>query len=162
MTTYIRNSLVPVSLYRKEDIMNSAAKLFSDYLEQRNVKYSISRSNVVSVGYTGENCPSIRLHFFFGEDGRDVAIRSNSIVKIQKEKGGQHLAALIVCSELNKKYRWIKFYLNDDNEIIAEDDAVIEPHTTGEECYKLLQREVDIIDEAYPGIMRAIWGIGSE
>lgn len=139
--------------------MNSAAKLFGDYLEQRNLKYSIPRSDVVSVGFDGENTSSIRLTFFFGTDGRDVAIRSNSIVKIQKEDADQYLKALIACSLLNKDFRWIKFYINDDGEIIAEDDAVIEPHTTGEECYELLLREVSMIDKAYPIIMKVVWGI---
>lgn len=142
--------------------MNSAAKLFSDYLEQRNVRYNIPKPDVVSVGYTGNNCPSIRLNFVFGEDGRDVAIYSNGIVKIKKEDNGQYLAALLACSELNKQFRWIKFYIDGDDEIVAEDDAVIEPHTTGEECYELLQREVGMIDKAYPLIMKAVWGIGSK
>ena len=142
--------------------MNSAAKLFCDYLEQRNVKYNTPRSDVVSVGYAGDNCSSIRLNFIFGEDGRDVSIISNGIAKIQAEDHSKLLKALMGCSALNQHYRWIKFYVDKDNEVVAQDDAVIEPHTTGEECYELLQRSVDIIDKAYPIIMQTVWGTGSK
>lgn len=137
--------------------MNSAAKSFCDYLEQRNVKYNTPRSDVVSVGYAGNNCPSIRLNFIFGEDGRDVEIVSTGIVRIPKEDTDKLFSALMGCSALNSHYRWITFYVDDDNEVIARDDAVIEPHTTGEECYELLLREVGIIDKAYPEIMKVIW-----
>ena len=140
--------------------MNSAAKLFCDYLDQKNIKYSEIDSDTIRLNYRGENCPSIPVNFTFSDDGRNVTIYSFSIAKIDKEEGKQYLAALFTCSELNKKYRWVKFYLDDDNEITAEDDAVIDPYTTGEECYKLLRHMVNIIDEAYPIIMTMVWGTG--
>lgn len=140
--------------------MNSAAKLFCDYLDQKNIKYSEIDFDTIRLNYRGGNCPSIPVNFTFSDDGRNVAIHSFSIAKIDKEDGKQYLAALLTCSELNKKYRWVKFYLDDDNEITAEDDAVIDPYTTGEECYKLLRHMVNIIDEAYPIIMTMVWGTG--
>ena len=139
--------------------MNSAARLFCDYLDQKKVKYTKLDSDAVKLSYTGKNCPSIDVTFVFGDDGRDVEIRSYSIAKINAEDPKQHLGALIACSEMNKKYRWIKFYLDDDNEITAEDDAVIDPYTTGEECYKLLGHMVNIVDKAYPLFMKVVWGL---
>lgn len=141
--------------------MNSAAKLFCDYLDQKGVKYSEFDSKTISLNYRGENCPTIPVNFTFSDDGRNVSINSFSIAKINKEDGVQYLAGLFTCSELNKKYRWVKFYLDDDSEITAEDDAVIDPYTTGEECYKLLNHMINIIDEAYPIIMKMVWGLGS-
>ena len=139
--------------------MNNAAKLFCDYLDQKNVRYSILRSDVVRVSYTGDNCPSIAVHLIFSNDGRDVSLRCYSIAKIKKEDAKQYLGALFACSELNKTYRWVKFYLDNDNELTAEDDAVIDPYTTGEECYKLLRKMVNIVDETYPTFMKVAWGL---
>lgn len=139
--------------------MNSAAKLFSEYLEQRNVKYFVADTDVIRVSFTGKNCPSIRISFIFGDDGRDVAIRSYSLAKVDENDHAKHAIACYACSLLNSQYRWIKFYLDEDNEITAADDAVIDPYTTGEECYELLMRTVDIIDKAYPIIMKTVWGL---
>lgn len=139
--------------------MNSAAKLFCDYLEQRKVKYHELGPDAIRVSYAGDNCPSIAVTFIFNDDGRDVSIRCYSIAKINKEDKKQYYGSLYACSELNKKYRWIKFYLDDDNEITAEDDAVIDPYTTGEECYKLLGHMVNIVDKTYPLFMKVVWGL---
>lgn len=160
----IREFTCPIGFTRGErkKIMNSAAKLFCDYLDQKNIKYSEVDSEVIRITYTGENCPTIPVNFTFSDDGRNVSIQSFSISKINKEDGKQYLAALLTCSELNKKYRWVKFYLDDDCEITAEDDAVIDPYTTGEECFKLLGHMINIVDKAYPIIMKMIWGLGLE
>lgn len=139
--------------------MNNAAKLFADYLNQRNIKYSIFDEDTVRVNYGGENCASINVNFIFSDDGRDVAVRSYSIAKVPKEAKKEYFGALLACSELNRIFRWVKFYLDDDNEFTAEDDAIIDPYTTGEECYKLLRHMVNVIDKAYPTIMKAVWGL---
>ena len=39
----------------------------------------------------------------------------------------------------------------------TEIDAVIEPMTTGDECFELLLRTLDIVDKSYPEMMRLIW-----
>lgn len=139
--------------------MNSAARLFCDYLEQRKVRYHELGPDAIRVSYAGDNCPSIAVNFKFSDDGRDVAIRCYSIAKIKEEDAKQYLGALYTCSELNRNYRWVKFYLDSDNEVTAEDDAVIDPYTTGEECYKLLGHMVNIVDETYPVFMKIVWGL---
>jgi len=134
--------------------MNTALKMFTDYMDKKETRYTVLDDRKVRVGFRGKNMPSISALFIFGNDGRDVAIRYFSIAKVPDDKISD---ACVVCSKLNAKYRWIKFYIDKDNEITAEDDAVIDPFTTGEECYELLLRGTDIVDEAYPEIMKVIW-----
>lgn len=135
--------------------MNTAVRFFTDYLTRKDIVYSVPDENRVSVSFKGDNYPIIRSVFIFGDDGRDVAIRVFTIAKVPKDKALQVLA---VCSVLNAEYRWVKFYLDTDWEVTAAMDAVIDPYTTGEECYELLMQMTQIVDKSYPEIMEALWG----
>ena len=55
---------------------------------------------------------------------------------------------------LRAAYRW---YLDDDREVTAAVDAVITADTIGAVAYELVQRGVNIIDENYPKVMKALW-----
>ncbi|WP_300135196.1 YbjN domain-containing protein [uncultured Oscillibacter sp.] len=134
--------------------MNTAVKFFTDYMEKKNVRYTILRDDLVQVSFKGKNMPQIEVRFCFGDDGRDVSAHVFSIAKVPDEKVGN---ACFACSNLNDKWRWVKFYLDSDNEVTAGLDAVIDPYTTGEECFELLIRMCDIVDEAYPDIMKMLW-----
>lgn len=134
--------------------MNTAIKIFSDYLDKKDVKYQVLTEDRIDVTFRGNSMPSISVLFRFGEDGRDVALRVFSICKVPEEKVGN---ACFVCSKLNAQWRWVKFYLGSDDEVTASLDAVIDPYTTGEECFELLVRMVDIVDNAYPEIMKMLW-----
>ena len=138
--------------------MCNAAKIFTDYLNIKGVKYLVDGEDIVRITYTGENCPSITVNFIFDDEGRDVAIRSYSLAKVDKSDSVKYSKACQLCSTLNYEYRWIKFYLDKDDEITAADDAIIDPYTTGEECFKLLLRAIAIIDKSYPEVMKMLWG----
>lgn len=66
-------------------------------------------------------------------------------------------AMLKACNEANKQFRWIKFYVSDNQEVMAEDDAVLDMASVGEECIELVARMVRVVDEAYPKFMKAIY-----
>lgn len=134
--------------------MNTAVKFFTDYLDKKSTRYTFLSDNALTFSFRGENTSSIDISFFFGESGRDVAIYSFNIAKFPEEKVAE---ACFMCSKLNSQYRWVKFYVDEDNELTAEADALIDPYTTGEECYELLMRTANIIDEAYPTIMKTLW-----
>ena len=65
--------------------------------------------------------------------------------------------ALITCNRCNKRFRWVKFYIDDDNDLIVEADGIIDEMTVGEECIELLFRTVSILDDSYGDFMKAIW-----
>ena len=71
---------------------------------------------------------------------------------------GMEAKGIIACNEMNSHYRWIKFYLDKDSDIITDCDAYIDAATCGEECMKLVRRMVNITDEAYPTFARYKWG----
>lgn len=134
--------------------MSSSLQFFSEYLDAKEIKYSVEDSNRLSVFLRGDNMSTIRTIFVFGNDGKDVAIRIFSVAKVPKDK---LFKFYFVCSELNSKFRWVKFYVDDDGELTVAHDAVIDPYTIATECFELLMRICHIIDQAYPLLMKILW-----
>lgn len=134
--------------------MNTNLQFFTDYLDKKKITYSITDEDRVSVQFHGEKMSSINVDVIFGDDGEDVAMRAFSIAKVPQEK---NIKCCLACSKLNAMFRWVKFYVDDDAEITAAHDAIIDPCTTGSECYKLLMRVGHIVDQAYPLFMKVLW-----
>ena len=65
--------------------------------------------------------------------------------------------ALEICNSLNCEYRWIRFYVDEDLDIVASIDAYLDAYTCGEMCMDYIRRIVSIVDEAYPQIAKARW-----
>lgn len=137
--------------------MNMAAQAFANYLEQKDIKYSIhgNDNHIILVSYSGENMSDINIWFNFYPSTRNVSIRIVGIARIPEEKIYNVSYEL---SQLNHKYRWVKFYLDSDNDVTAETDAIITPSTVSDICHELLRRTRDIVDETYPEIMKMLWG----
>ena len=93
--------------------------------------------------------------FFSGDDeGRHVALRT----VFENCPADRVPDMLICCNVLNLKYRWLKFCIDGDNDIMVEDDAIVSPESASDECMELLVRTASILDEAKPTIMRIIYG----
>ena len=149
----------PIGLLRGERKAEmNATQIFAKFLDEKGVRYTVENECILSVNYSGDNALAIRIVFVFGEEGRDVAIRCFSVAKVPSEKLAK---AYETCSKLNAKWRWLKFYVDSDSEVTVADDAIVEPTTLGAECFELMLRCVDIVDNAYPEIMGTIWGIGA-
>ena len=73
-------------------------------------------------------------------------LATSTVVSIPAEKVAQ---ALICCNKCNMRFRWIKLYIDDDNDLIAETDGIIAGDTVGDECLELLYRMVSICDDCY-------------
>lgn len=134
--------------------MNEAMKKFTQYLDQEEVKYTVSNDHVVRISFHCDNIDSITVTFIFDEDCKSVDIKVWSICKVTADKLPTAYAA---CNGINDRFRWVKFYVDKDNEVAASADAVIQLVSCHTECYELLNRTVNIVDEAYPSLMKALW-----
>ena len=129
--------------------------LYMRYMDQNNIKYTDVDERVVKVVYSGDNLQSIIVYVFFDPDGENlVTFRSWDIANF---KESQVPAGIRVCNDLNKQYRWVKFFIADDGDITAQIDAVVDEMTCGEECAHLVRRVVSIVDQSYPDIMKTLW-----
>ena len=124
--------------------MTTCMKVFSDYLDEKEIKHRIVDSNRILVGVNGKQIPNLRVTFIFDDADTNVAIRAYSIIKVPEAK---RLIATLTCEALNNTVRFVKFCVDRDNDFNAEIDAVIEPYTAGKVCFELLIRLTEILDQ---------------
>lgn len=128
---------------------------FLHYMDQKEIKYTDVKENVVRVAYSGDNLKSIPIFVFFDKDGDNmIQFACWEIATFSEDK---YSAGLLTCNALNSKFRWVKFYLDSDQCVRVEMDAYVNLETVGEECSLIIRRIVGIIDEAYPDLMKALW-----
>lgn len=135
---------------------NAAAKLFVSYLETKeiNARFLDEEEKVVRVGWKLNNT-SLGIIFFFSDDCSDVSLRGSEFINVPKDKADK---VYKIINDCNNKYRWIKFVYNEgENEVRAEVDAVIQLDSCAEECFELMIRMSNIVDDAYPEFMKAMW-----
>ena len=134
--------------------MANFKQLFMRYMDAEGIKYVDRDEYVVKVTYSGDNLKSIPVFVFFDEDGDPIVQFKCWDIANFKDKESK---GILACNEMNAHYRWVKFYLDKDADIVASIDAYIDDLTCGEECMKLVRRVVNITDEAYPTFARAMW-----
>ncbi len=124
---------------------DSNLKVFTDETE--------SSSNVW-LQFGIKNGGSYRIKFISRDDDNDVAVRVFGIVSVEE---AQQAKVLPVINDLNQKYRFFKFILDDDGDVNVEYDYMVNCPDPSASARELIIRIVRIIDEAYPELMRALW-----
>ena len=136
--------------------MNNYKAIFLERLSAEGIDYDDLDETTLRICCSGENAASIRILVTFGEDGRGkVAFRCLSLSRVLEAK---FPSALVACNVLNEKFRWVKFYVDSDKDIVCAHDAIVNYETVGDVCMEVLQLMVSIIDEAYPHLMKSLWG----
>lgn len=137
--------------------MQETTKKFLQYMDKNQIKYEVQeRENHdwVGVTFTGDNLRAIILQFFFSKETEDFALRVFSIAKVPENST---VDILKVCNDLMIKYRWMRFYLDENNEVTAAYDASVTLETSDLISATIMFRTVNIVDECYPQIMKALW-----
>ncbi|MBR2461180.1 MAG: YbjN domain-containing protein [Clostridia bacterium] len=134
--------------------MQNYLEFFTDYMDDHGIKYTQQQDNVLKVSYGGDNLDDIHIFVIFDQDGDPyVQFRCWNIANFKNKKD----AAVALCNELNSHYRWVKFYIDDDADVIASIDTMIDSDNCGFVCHSMVSRLVSIIDGAYPQIAKARW-----
>jgi hypothetical protein len=134
--------------------MSIYKQLFMQHMDSVGIRYTDVNENSVKISYTGDNLKTIGIFVMFDKEGNPSAELKCWEVANFKNKEAK---GLVVCNELNSKYRWVKFFVDKSADIIVEADAILDNATCGEECMSMVRRMVRIIDESYPSIGRALW-----
>ena len=134
--------------------MASYKALVKNYLDTQQIKYREPKDEMLNVSYSADNLSEISIFIDFDEEEGKAEFVCFSIGKFDQD---QYAKGLIACNSCNSKFRWVKFYIDDDNHIAVRADAILDEETCGEECLELVRRMVGIIDEAYPTFMKARW-----
>lgn len=132
------------------------AKKALEFLESKGIhaKAMEDSTNILKGGFSFKG-GSLTYFLDFDKDCKHLHIEVLEFAKIPDEKLDDMYK---VVNECNSSYNFVKFIVNEKRgELIARADAVIDIETCGEECYELLIRTVQIIESAYPTIMKAVW-----
>ena len=89
-------------------------------------------------------------------EGKVLQVSSDTFAKIPLDK----LSAVYpVINTLNCDYRFVKFTLDEDNEISAHWDLPdnVSPDSVGRVIVEIVIRMSQILDTAYPKLMKALW-----
>ena len=128
------------------------------YFNEKGFGYGKMREDVIRTGFGNkalDNLSNIEILIIFDDNDRTVSIRSYDLVRFPEDK---KMMMYPLCSALNSKFRWVKFYVDEsDNTITIEDDAILDIDSAGEELIELCGRMASIGDEAYPIIMKTLY-----
>ncbi len=91
--------------------------------------------------------------FFIGEKGESLLTRC-VVESVPEDKT---IDVMVACNQLNYRFRWVKFYLDSDNDFCIQNDAIIQEGDGGEEAFRTLLQDIEILKEAKPIIMKAIY-----
>lgn len=134
--------------------MASYKELFMRHMDREGVKYEDRNDFVVKVTYGGDNLKSIPIFVFFDEDGDPIVQFKCWDIANFKDKEAK---GILACNEANTQYRWVKYSIDKDADVVASIDAYIDDDTCGAVCLSLVRRMVNITDDVYPIFARAIW-----
>lgn len=130
-----------------------SAQLFIEDLESKQLKFDVKEASdgdvIVIFPFDGYSANII----FSGDDGRYVSMYT----VFEKVPGDKVSDMYAVCNQLNSSYKWLKFYIDKDNDIMIQDDAIVTPESAADECFELLVRRSQIIKDVKPVIMRALY-----
>ncbi len=134
--------------------MANYKQLFTEYMDAKGIKYEEVNEFAVRVVYNCENIKALPVYVLFDKDGDAmVQFKSWDIANFKNRVD----EGIKVCHTLNAKYRWVKYYLDSDSDVVCTCDAYVDENTCGPVCLALVNRVVNISDEAYPDFMRALY-----
>ena len=64
---------------------------------------------------------------------------------------------IFLCNELNAVYKWVTFYVDNDNDLVMHDDAIVSADIAADVCFELLVRMLKIVEDLKPRIMKTIY-----
>lgn len=133
--------------------MLSCAQAFADDLQSKGLEFDVREDSDGDVILTFPYDGKLTNFIFTGEDGTRVSMYTR-LETIAEDKVSD---LIILCNTLNTNYKWLKFFVDRDNDLMIQDDAILSPDTAAEECFDLLLTRVRIYKECKPQIMRAIY-----
>ncbi len=114
----------------------------------------VGNSSVAWLQFGVKNGGSYRIRFISKDDDNDVAVRIFGLIKVSDF---QKSRLLPVINSLNSKYRYAKFVLDDDGDLNVEYDYLVRCPDPAASAREIVVRFVQIVDESYPELMRAMW-----
>ena len=142
-----------------EDVVINAKSAANAVGKSATKLYDLSKLKVSAADLNGD----INKHFealgrivYDGkQNGEDNSALIEDSVKIIKDLY-ESLAAI---NQQNARFRFVKFVIDtNDHTVQAEADVAFRSHDVGDICLEYVSRCINICDDAYPELMKALWG----
>ena len=128
--------------------------------EEHEVKFHVINMHgqeEVLAGFSVDNGPKVIMKFISRDNDNDVAARIFGLVSnTPREK---HPRVLETCNILNRKIRYMKFYLDNDGDINVEYDFPVKSsdECIGEMAFEIFIRTMQILDAEYEIFTKALY-----
>ena len=129
--------------------------IFKNRLDQENLPYREIQDGTIEIIQQGKNIQNIRIVVGF-DDGTSNRPWFKSY-DLGRFDGDKYAAGLMACNDANKQYRWVRFYIDEDNDVVAAADAIVSEESVFDEVIELIVRMLHIVDDLYPSFMKARW-----
>ena len=133
--------------------MADYAELINDFFNDKGI---LSKLHTLDDGrkYLKINCENKKFTAIFnGSKGDYFSIRHN-FMNVPFDKKG---SIIVMCNELNSKYKFFKIYIDEDNDIMICFDIHLTKEDADKVAYESLMRMVAYIENNYEEITKAIY-----
>ena len=117
--------------------------------DNANIKYDAVDNQDANYSYVAAS-----IKFISNDDDGDAEVRAFSLAHIPDERLA---GALKLVNELNRRFRYVKFVIGEDNDVNAEYDLPLRNANIGPCATEMFIRCMKIIDVALPELMHLIW-----
>ena len=140
----------------KPGFATTSAKAFSDYMTAEDYVFDYEgiyensngkKEDHFDIVFEGDYLEDIEFNVYFDSDNEGAAFYIWDYVTF---KPAQAQAVQDLCNRMNLQYRFCKFYVEDDNTVTVQSDAIFFGNDIGEICECFICTTASIADEAYP------------
>ena len=121
---------------------------FERFMDSHDVKYTVidEADNILALLFGGTTADTHVIVDFdeMGGLADGVNFRSEAFAKCNVSNSSIYPKL----NQLNRDYRWVKFWVSDEGDISATSDAVVYLGSVGEECMQVAIRMSQIIEQA--------------
>lgn len=136
-----------------DELLEQICRLFDRYEWNYEIAAPDGARKAIMLGVTGENIQGVHFTIIPDEDNLSAILRVWDICNVPQKARALMLEKL---NELNSVYRWVKFFIDSDDDIAVDMSVEGEdPENAAELIFEQFNRMVSIVDQAYPDIMRA-------
>ena len=133
--------------------MKACAENFIKYLDSKNYHYSSREDNdgdvIVDFPYSGKVAKLV----FSGDDGEYASL----YMQYEHVPEDKRMKLIEVCNDLNCRFKWVTFFVDQDQDLMLQVDAKLSADTAADETMELMARMFNIADKAKSDIMKAIY-----
>lgn len=129
------------------------------FFDEKKLKYTKGQvpegKEYLTIGVNGRSLAGFHVTVFFDEEDQNSAgLRVFDICKLPEEKRAQMLDTV---NRLHNSYRWATFSITHEGILIAGTDVSFTKETAAQLIFESLNRIVNVVDSAYPTIMKDLF-----